>query len=150
MFLNGIALAVFIGTIVYLLVAWATLPDEVPAHYNGIGEVDRWGSKWEMVILPLTSLFTWIVMTILEKFPHLYNYTNLTKENAKVQYLNARLMLNVLKNSTVLLFSYLIWNDIQVAFGHHESLSVWFLPVFLLLIFGPMIYFIVKSFRLSK
>ena len=44
-FLNGIALAVFIRSIVYLILSRATLRIEVPAHYNGAGEVDRWGSK---------------------------------------------------------------------------------------------------------
>ena len=28
------------------------LPDEMPAHYNAQGEVDRWGSKYEMLIFP--------------------------------------------------------------------------------------------------
>lgn len=29
------------------------LPDEMPAHYNAQGEVDRWGSKYEMLIFPI-------------------------------------------------------------------------------------------------
>ena len=28
------------------------LPDEMPAHYNVQGEVDRWGSKYEMLLFP--------------------------------------------------------------------------------------------------
>ncbi|WP_287417447.1 DUF1648 domain-containing protein [Oceanithermus sp.] len=30
-----------------------TLPDTVPAHLNFAGEIDRWGSKIEVLILPL-------------------------------------------------------------------------------------------------
>lgn len=33
------------------------LPDQIPAHYNIYGEVDRWGSKWEIFILPIISIF---------------------------------------------------------------------------------------------
>lgn len=148
--LNSLALALFIGSVVYLITVWTTLPGEVPAHYNGAGEVDRWGSKWEMIILPVISLMMWIGMTVLERYPHVYNYTNLTKENAHAQYLNGRLMINVLKNVIVVIFSYLTWKDIQIALGYQDSLGVWFLPVFLVLIFGSMGYFIVRSFRLSK
>ncbi len=28
------------------------LPDQVPLHYNFAGEIDRWGSKWEYLLLP--------------------------------------------------------------------------------------------------
>lgn len=34
-----------------------TLPEEVLAHYNALGEVDRWGSKWELLILPGVGAF---------------------------------------------------------------------------------------------
>ena len=103
-----------------------------------------------MIILPVISLMMWIGMTILERFPHVYNYPKLTKNNARAQYLNARLMINVLKNGIVLSFSYFTWKSIQIAFGNHDSLGVWSMPIFLLLIFGSMGYFFVKSFRLSK
>src|SRR5690625_6766841 len=67
--LNGVTLVLFIGSMVYLLFVWQSLPSEVPAHYNALGEVDRWGSKWEMLILPIIATVLWIGMTILEKYP---------------------------------------------------------------------------------
>ncbi|QUW20267.1 DUF1648 domain-containing protein [Sporosarcina sp. Marseille-Q4063] len=150
LFLNVITLAAFVGTIVYLISSWTIIPSEIPAHYNAAGEVNRWGSKGEILILPITALLMWIGMTFLEKFPHVYNYMNLTKDNARAQYLNGRLLVNVLKNECVLLFSYLTWKGIQVAIGEHDSLGAWSSPVFLLIIFGSMVYFIMKSVRLSK
>lgn len=33
------------------------LPERIPAHYGVTGEVDRWGSKWEVFILPFIALF---------------------------------------------------------------------------------------------
>ena len=146
-FLNVITFATFVGTIVYLFSSWTIIPNEIPAHYNAVGEVDRWGGKGEILILPITALLMWVGMTILEKFPHVYNYMNLTKDNARAQYLNGRLLINVLKNEFVLLFSYITWKGIQIAIGENDSLGVWFLPVFLLIIFGSMAYFIVKSLR---
>lgn len=147
--LNGITIILFLGSLLYLFINWAALPAEVPAHYNAIGEVDRWGSKWEMIIIPIIGVAMWTGITILEKYPHVYNYINLTKDNVEVQYLNARLMLNVIKNSITAVFSYIIWKDIQVSLGYHESLGTWFLPAFIIILFVPMGYFIIRSLRLS-
>lgn len=148
--LNGLGIAALTGSLIYLLLVWPTLPGEVPAHYNGIGEVDRWGSKWEIITLPMVGLLMLIGLTILERYPHLYNYTNVTEENVRVQYLNGRMMINVLKNIMVVIFAYLNWKNVQIALGYQDSLGLWFLPMFLVLCFGSMAYFIVKSFRLSK
>ena len=32
------------------------LPDRVPAHYDAAGTIDRWGSKWEYLLLPCVVL----------------------------------------------------------------------------------------------
>ncbi len=41
----------FVGTIVFLVLA----PENIPAHYNSAGEVDRTGSKYEYVLFPFIS-----------------------------------------------------------------------------------------------
>jgi len=38
------------------LAALAAFPERIPAHWNAAGEVDRWGSKFEILILPLLQL----------------------------------------------------------------------------------------------
>src|SRR5699024_4530676 len=143
-------LILFIISVSYLLSVWKALPSEVPAHYNALGEVDRWGSKWEMIILPIIAIIIWIGMTVLEKYPHVYTYIYLTKDNIRGQYLNARLMLNVIKNITTLIFAYINWKDAQIALGYHHSLGPWFMPSFFILLFVPMGYFIIRSFRIKK
>ena len=47
----------YLGSILLLIFVWNKLPSEVPAHYNALGEVDRWGSKWELLILPSIGAF---------------------------------------------------------------------------------------------
>ncbi len=44
------------------LAAIAFLPDEVPAHYGLGGEVDRYGSKYEMLIFPALNLAARLAM----------------------------------------------------------------------------------------
>jgi uncharacterized membrane protein len=42
-------LAIIIIPVIYLLDIWADLPEEVPMHWNASGEIDRYGSKNELV-----------------------------------------------------------------------------------------------------
>lgn len=42
-------LAIIIIPAIYLLAIWADLPEEVPMHWNAAGEIDRYGSKNELV-----------------------------------------------------------------------------------------------------
>ncbi|MGI5930257.1 MAG: SdpI family protein [Pseudoflavonifractor sp.] len=42
--------------LVVTLAVLLVLPGEIPVHYNAAGEVNRWGSKYEMLILPLITL----------------------------------------------------------------------------------------------
>ena len=50
----------------YLAFIWNTLPEKVPLHWNGAGEVDRWGAKnelwWVMLILTVP---TYLIFTII-------------------------------------------------------------------------------------
>lgn len=83
------------------------LPEEIPVHFNGKGEIDRWGSKIELIILPFIGVFLWIIMSLLEKVPHMYNFpARLNEQNVEAFYLNSRKMLNEVKTS-VLFYSQL-------------------------------------------
>uniref|UniRef100_UPI0020C079FD DUF1648 domain-containing protein n=1 Tax=Bacillus velezensis TaxID=492670 RepID=UPI0020C079FD len=59
---NYIGGGIFVVSIIYIIFAWFELSNEIPAHFNGVGEVDRWGSKVELFILPFIGLKIWIVM----------------------------------------------------------------------------------------
>lgn len=91
----------------------------------------------------------WMGLTIAERFPHTYNYViDLTEKNVERQYKNARLMMNVLKTEITIFFAYLSWESIQAASGHQVGLGIWNLPIFLIVVFGSLGFFIVRSFRL--
>lgn len=146
-FLNAVSVLVFLTMLVYLFVQYGALPDQVPGHYDGAGQVDRWGGKEELFLLPLIGAALWIGMSVLEKYPHTYNYLNLTEENAEAQYKNGRLMINVLKNEMVILFSWINFQNIRVALGEADGLGSFFMPVFLAVIFGSILFFMIRMLR---
>ena len=50
----------------YLIYIWPSLPQRVPMHWNSAGEIDRWGDKTEIIILPflMTGLVYLIFLVI--------------------------------------------------------------------------------------
>jgi uncharacterized membrane protein len=49
----------------YLASIWTGLPQEVPLHWNLQGEVDRWGAKSELLLVPIfTTLLVYVLFTI--------------------------------------------------------------------------------------
>ncbi len=38
---------------VYLAYVWKNLPEKVPMHWNIHGEINRWGSKQELILIPI-------------------------------------------------------------------------------------------------
>ena len=138
---------VFLASIALIFVLWGEIPDEIPGHFNGLGEVDRWGSKFELFILPCIGLFLWIMMSLLEKAPHMHNYpARLNESNVEKFYLNSRKALNEIKNVCLIMFAILIFQIIKVSLGKLQSLGWWFTP---LLIIG-MVAFIIKAIITSS
>lgn len=51
--INALMFLALIYTIIFMIIS----PDSIPMHYNVLGEIDRYGSKYEMIMFPI---FVWI------------------------------------------------------------------------------------------
>ena len=64
------------------------LPDQIPVHYNAAGEIDRWGSKYEQIIIGVAFSATGWILWLVSKFSHCFADTEeelaKTKTNAKI------------------------------------------------------------------
>lgn len=142
----------FIG-LVFLLILIALplifssqLPERIPSHFNAAGVPDGYGSKLTLWILPVTTVIIYIGMTILEEFPHIFNYpVKITPENAITQYRMGTRLMRILKTALAILFSFLCYKTIQTALGTASGLGKVFLPVSLVLTFGVIVIYIVRS-----
>lgn len=133
-----------VGVMVYLVVdSWSTLPESIPTHFNVQGEPDSWGRKGTLLLLPIMGLGFYGLMTIVNRFPHSFNYLwQITEENAERQYRLAREMMLWLKLELVWMFAYIEWVIIRTARGQEDRLGILFLPVVLISIFGTLgVYF---------
>lgn len=141
-----VAALIMVGMVAYLIFKWGDVPDKIPGHYNAAGEIDRWGNKSELIVLPIISFLMYLLLTGVERFPSIWNMpVKITDKNRDEIYGNMLSMLIVMKVGILACFSYLSYNGIEA-----KSLSIWYLPVFLVIIFGTMIYYIVKTVKVSK
>ena len=143
-----LVVALFAAALVYLIVQWNQLPDEIPAHFGGDGEVDRYGSRAELLLLPVIGLIMWVGMWLLEKYPHTYNYINLRPDNKEIQYRYGILFMNVIKNLSTLLFVFLIWQMTDIAMARIDSLNMSIFITLLVLLFGSIGFYIYKVMKL--
>jgi uncharacterized membrane protein len=145
-FCDLIAAVVVIGTMVYLIAIWASLPATVPVHFNFAGQVDRWGGRNVLFSTSAVMLALYIGLSILQRFPHIYNYPfGLTPENVHRQYQVARQLLIFIKTEVVCVFAFIQWQTVSVARGRGETLGVWFLPVMMFVLFGTIAYYFVQA-----
>lgn len=75
----------------------------IPLHINIHGEVDNYGSKWELFILPAIALLIYLLMWWLERNPQLYNFPNSKKHSRKEQEKIGVELISWLKVITVLM-----------------------------------------------
>ena len=98
--------------------------------------------------MPIISTFLFIGLTVLNKFPHAFNYpTNISEKNAYRHYTNATRLIRYLKLIIVFIFGLIAFKTIQTAEGKADGLGLWFLPLTMVLIFIPITYFTIKSFN---
>jgi uncharacterized membrane protein len=144
----------FLVVLIALPVIWYNnLPETIPVHFNAAGVPDGYGSRSTLWILPVTGLFMWLLMTVLEAFPQVYNFpVKITAENIVTQYRMATRLLRILKTVILILFSFISFQTIKTATGGSSGLGKAFLPVFLLITFGVIIIYMVRSInnRLSE
>ncbi|MPQ45302.1 DUF1648 domain-containing protein [Clostridium tarantellae] len=143
--LNVLCLIILISISLFLIVIWSKIPDKVPMHHDFAGNIDRWGSKLEIIILPISAWIMYIFFAIIEKFPQVWNTgVKVTEENKERVYAIILHLISTIKFILVCVFMYF---TVQTALAF--ELSVLFLPIFFIVIFGNLLYWIWKLFKVK-
>lgn len=119
------------------------LPDTIVTHYNLSGKADGFGNKINLIALPTVATIMNFAMTVLNRFPHIFNYpVSITQENALKQYTIATRLIRWLKLAVVLIFGTLCLLTIGNAIGENEDLPAWFTVIALCIVIIPLVYFV--------
>lgn len=144
--LEAIAILGIISLWIMAFISYSTLPDSIPTHFNIKGQADDWGNKTSIFILPCIALLLFTGITILNKFPHIFNYpVKVTGENALRLYTKSVRVMRILKALVVMLFLFIEWQVCQSA--ENAELPSWFLPAVLII---PVVLPIVMALFLTK
>lgn len=146
--LEIISAVLLLGLLIYTLISWTSLPETIPVHFNAKGQPDGWGSRVSIFFSPLLALALYILLTLLNKRPEIFNYpVRITPENAAFQYALAMRLIRLLKLSLIILFGAITWSVVHSAKTAASDAVMWVLPFALIITFLPMIYYFVNSFR---
>ena len=131
------------GITLYLILNWSSMPDKIPMHFNVTGEIDRWGNKAEIIFIPVMSWILYGMITVMEQNPKIWNTgVQVTEENAPRVYRILKSMVKTTKLFMVIVFCYITICSITA-----QSMSSWALLIELAVIFGNLIFWMVKLFR---
>lgn len=140
------ALILLIGTLLYLLISWPSLPDEIPMHYDFAGRIDRWGGKGELFFPVVMEWVMYLVISLVEKFPSVWNTgVRVTRENRARVYRTLKYMIKTLKLVMILIFTFLI-----VSSAAGVPLPGWFTPACMILCAGDLLFWIIRLYCIRK
>lgn len=144
--LEIISIAGLFTAVYYLIQYWPLLPDIIPSHFGFNGKVDGWGSKNSLYLLLGINIFIYLFMTLIRRFPHMYNYpVKIDENNAERQYQMAVWLMAIIKAEVIWMFVYIQWHIIQVALGNSSSLGIYFLGIVLVALTFTIIIYIVLA-----
>lgn len=127
------------------------LPDTIPVHYGFSGNVDAYGSKRMMLTLPTIATILFLGISLLNQFPHIFNYpVKINSENAERQYRAATRLLRYLKLLIPVIFGFIESETILSISSGSAKINGWFFPMMMGLIFIPLIVYILLAVRSNK
>ena len=127
-------IAVVVLPFIYLAYIWNDLPEEVPLHWNIRGEVDKYGSKFELLLIPI--LLPLLVYLIFLVVPKIDPKNKIQKMGGKYQSLKA--ILTIFMSGLALFIMYAAKN---------ESVQN---PNYIVLIIGLLFVFLGNYFKTIK
>lgn len=134
-----ICLIQLIGIFIYLLIVWGNIPDQIPGHFSGDGTVTRWDSKGTIIISPIISFVLFIGMSVIERFPQVWNTgVRVTEENKYRVYRACKNLLRSTKLATVMLFTV-----ITLIQSLSQALPPWLIPLFTGIFIVVLVYHII-------
>jgi len=135
---------------IWVWTSYKDLPNEIPTHYNFKGEADNFGGKATIFLLPAIATFLFVVMSIVNRYPHYFNYlTKITEDNALHQYTIATQMIRTLKTVIVWIFGILAYKTIRYD-GSDSGFGAWTLMILLGSVFITLIWFTYLLVRNKK
>lgn len=142
--INFSILMIIVGTIIYVIFNYQVLPEEIPIHFNFIGEADGWGGKATILVIPFTMVPSLLLGYAFSKMPHYMHEGELDEED-KRKYIAIGKNLAILNLLVAILMLYIVWMITQTA---HDRTALE--PWSFLIIMGAFLIMTVRLIIVSR
>lgn len=86
--LEASLLAIAIAPLLFLAAIWNSLPEQVPMHWGADGQINRWGSKWSVWMLPvIVSLPVYLLLKYAPKIDPKRNFEAMSDSYRKLRFI---------------------------------------------------------------
>ena len=135
---------VLLGAIVFVLIRFPSLPEQIPTHYNMAGEIDGYGGRGTLLLMPVIGLVSDAVVALAGRFPKSWNTgTKITLFNRVRVYRLLRDLMAELRLAMALFFGgFAVY---QSLLPEHFSGNV--IGLLTLLMFVPIVRYFVRLRR---
>ena len=138
-----LTLAILVFTLVFYAFYWFKMPDMIPMHYNLSGQIDRWGSKYESLFIPLGMIVLYVFLAFVEKKPSLWNTdVKITPENQQRIYPILLHFICTTRLIIMLFFAYMMFCTLLAM-----PLGKWFMVGWILALAADFIFWFYLLFK---
>ena len=136
-----LAPAILLGTVAAVLIAWRHLPQQIPTHYDFAGNVNGYGGRGTLLVMPLIGLVADLTVALVERFPESWNTgVRITVFNRVRVYRLTRDLLADLRLCMALIFVLLPWQMLL----HPGSMPGWITGVMIALPLIPLLRYFIR------
>ncbi len=156
-FLNSLTIGLIIFMFVLAGMNYTQLPESIPIHFNGKGEIDGYGSKNLIWLMPTIALITFLVVRIATRFGESKSIDRLRRMNSGLRNKSDDAVRKIAEHNQrqarwlnlimVMLFAYILFVTVEIANGSQTKLNPWIMWGWVGLIFIPCIKMVVFQFK---
>lgn len=136
-----IGITIILVLIFHVITSYTSLPDKIPGHFNAQGEITRYGSKAEILIMPIFGILMYIGLTLIQINPKVWSVSSREDVEIKV-YHNLKSMIISLKVQLIGFFLYITYNQIK-----GTNLSIDATIIFISIVLMTLVFFITRAYR---
>lgn len=136
-----IGITIILVLIFHVITSYTSLPDKIPGHFNAQGEITRYGSKAEILIMPIFGILMYIGLTLIQINPKVWSVSSREDVEIKV-YHNLKSMIISLKVQLIGFFLYIAYNQIK-----GTNLSIDATIIFISIVLMTLVFFITRAYR---
>lgn len=144
------SIILFSIAIIQIVWNWSLLPDEIPTHYNALGQPDRFGHKAFIFVPPFLGLIVWAVLHFVALFSITPPSTVDTEHRKEKQIRNTQMMLQIIGNEVLLILTMFSFKEVYTAKGGRFSLGALEMIFVIVVLVGTILYFTHRNSQLKN